>query len=73
MEKRLKTSVTLRENHLAFARDVAETCDCSVSDVVNKSLEQLQALVEADESAANLAPYTRFYRQMMRGKSRRQK
>ena len=65
MTPTIKTSVTLREELESAVREVSTACDVTMSEVMNRSLEQMMELIDAEESAANLTPWTRLFRQQL--------
>ena len=65
MTPTIKTSVTLREELESAVREVSTACDVTMSEVMNRSLEQMMELIDAEESAGNLTPWTRLFRQQL--------
>ena len=66
MTPTIKTSVTLREELESAVREVSTACDVTMSEVMNRALEQMVEVIESDESAANLTPWTRLFREQVR-------
>ena len=66
MTPTIKTSVTLREDLEAEVREIATAANVTMSEVMNRSLEQLVEMIEDKESAPNLTPWTRLFREQVR-------
>ena len=73
MPPTVKTSVTLRENVELAVREISSACNVTMSEVMNRAIEQMAELVEADESAANLTPWTRLFREQIRTARKKKK
>jgi hypothetical protein len=66
MSPNVKTSVSLREELEHAVREISAASNVTMSEVMNRSLEQLMELIDSDKSAANLTPWTRLFRQQVR-------
>ena len=73
MPPNIKTSVTLREELESRVREISEVSNVTMSEVMNRALEQMVEMIEADESAANLTPWTRLFREQMRSARKKKK
>ena len=66
MPPTIKTSVTLREDLESSVREIAAASSVTMSEVMNRALEQLVEMIDAEESSANLTPWTRLLREQVR-------
>ena len=66
MTPTIKTSVTLREDLEYAVREIAAASNVTMSEVMNRSLEQMMEMIESTESAPNLTPWTRLFREQVR-------
>ena len=71
MPPTIKTSVTLREDLESSVREIAAASDVTMSEVMNRALEQMVEMIEAEESAGNLTPWTRLLREQVRSARKR--
>ena len=73
MKPTIKTSVTLREDLESSVREISAACNVTMSEVMNRALEQMVEMIESDESAPNLTPWTRLFREQVRTARRKKK
>ena len=73
MTPTIKTSVTLREDLEHAVREIAAASNVTMSEVMNRSLEQLVDLIDAEKSAPNLTPWTRLFREQVRTARKKKK
>jgi len=73
MTPTVKTSVTLREEVELSVREIAAASNVTMSEVMNRAIEQMVEMIEADESAPNLTPWTRLFREQMRTARKKKK
>ena len=73
MPPTIKTSVTLREDLESSVREIAAAANVTMSEVMNRALEQMVEMIESDESASNLTPWTRLFREQMRSDRKKKK
>lgn len=66
MPAAIKTSVTLRKDLESAVREIAAASNVTMSEVMNRSLEQMVEMIDADKSASNLTPWTRLFREQVR-------
>ena len=66
MTPTIKTSVTLREELEASVREIAAAANVTMSEVMNRALEQMVEMIDSDESAGNLTPWARLFREQVR-------
>ena len=73
MTPTIKTSVTLREELESSVREVAAASNVTMSEVMNRALEQMAEMIDAKESAPNLTPWTRLFREQVRSAREKKK
>ena len=73
MPPTIKTSVTLREDLESSVREIAAGANVTMSEVMNRALEQMAEMIDSDESAPNLTPWTRLFREQVRQARKKKK
>ncbi|MBG30151.1 MAG: hypothetical protein CMI31_09135 [Opitutae bacterium] len=73
MAPALKTSVTLREELEASVREISAAANITMSEVMNRAIEQMVEMIDCKESAPNLTPWTRLFREQVRLARKKQK
>ena len=66
MAPALKTSVTLREELEVSVREISAAANITMSEVMNRAIEQMVDIIDSNESAPNLTPWTRLFREQVR-------
>ena len=73
MARTLKTSGTLREELEASVREISADANITMSEVMNRAIEQMVEMIDSNESAPNLTPWTRLFREQVRQARKKQK
>lgn len=73
MAPTIKTSVTLREDLESSVREIASAANVTMSEVMNRALEQMVEMIDSGESAPNLTPWTRLFREQVRTARKKKK